>query len=59
MTASVGRNITLTWGSDFPPEGVAGVKEKALTLSGEPIDISSDDDFGMAFLAHGSRSEAD
>ena len=50
MTASVGRNITLTWGSDFPPEGIAGVKEKALTLSGEPIDITSDDDSGWRSL---------
>ena len=50
MTASVGRNITLTWGSDSPPEGIAGVKEKALTLSGEPIDITSDDDSGWRSL---------
>jgi predicted secreted protein len=48
MGASVGRNITLAWGS--PPTGIAGVKEKALTLSGEPIDISSDDDHGWRML---------
>ena len=48
MTASVGRNITLSWGSPAAP--IAGVKEKALTVSGEPIDISSDDDAGWRTL---------
>ena len=50
MAASVGRNITLTWGNDSPPEGIAGVKEKDLTLNGAPIDISSDDDAGWRAL---------
>ena len=48
MTASVGRNITLSWGAPATP--IAGVKEKALTVSGEPIDISSDDDAGWRTL---------
>ena len=42
MTASVGRNVTLTWGG----AGIAGVKEKSFTLNNEPIDITSDDDGG-------------
>lgn len=46
MTAQVGRNVELTWGSDSPPQGIAGVKEKSFTLNNEPIDISSDDDNG-------------
>ena len=46
MTASVGRNIILNWGA----QPIAGVKEKALTVSGEPIDISSDDDAGWRSL---------
>lgn len=50
MAAQVGRDIELTWGSDSPPEGIAGVKEKSLTLSGEPIDITSDDDNGWRAL---------
>ena len=31
MTASVGRNVTLTWGG----AGIAGVKEKSFTLNNE------------------------
>lgn len=50
MTAQVGRSLTLTWGSDSPPEGIAGVKEKSFTLNAEPIDISSDDDNGWRAL---------
>ena len=50
MAASVGRNITLTWGSDSPPQAIAGVKEKSLTLNNEPIDITSDDDAGWRSL---------
>lgn len=50
MTAAVGRNITLTWGSDSPPQAIAGVKEKTLTLNNEPIDITSDDDAGWRSL---------
>jgi predicted secreted protein len=48
MTASVGRNITLVLGT--PPAPIAGVKEKSATFSGEPIDISSDDDGGWRTL---------
>lgn len=50
MAASVGRNITLSWGADSPPQPIAGVKEKSLTLAGEPIDITSDDDAGWRTL---------
>ena len=42
MTAGVGRNVILSWGG----AGIAGVKEKTLTLNNEPIDITSDDDGG-------------
>jgi len=42
MTAGVGRNVILSWGG----AGIAGVKEKTLTLNNEPIDITSDDDAG-------------
>lgn len=50
MSAAVGRAITLTWGSDSPPEAIAGVKEKSMTFNNEPIDISSDDDAGWRAL---------
>ena len=50
MAATVGRNVTMTWGSDSPPQGIAGVKEKSVTIAGEPIDITSDDDSGWRSL---------
>jgi predicted secreted protein len=50
MTASVGREITLIWGSDSPPEGIAGVKQKDLSISGEAIDVTTGDDAGWRTL---------
>jgi predicted secreted protein len=50
MAAGVGRGVTLTWGSDSPPEGIAGVQQKDLSVSGEPVDISSDDSAGWREL---------
>jgi predicted secreted protein len=46
MTAGVGRKLILTWGGT----AIAGAKEKSLTINGEPIDISSDDDNGWRTL---------
>jgi predicted secreted protein len=60
MAASAGRNITLTWGSDSPPENIAGVKEKSLTLNNEPVDISSDDDLGWrAILSEAGQKQVE
>jgi predicted secreted protein len=50
MTAQVGRDATLGWGDESPQLGIAGIKEKSLTLNAEPIDISSDDDAGWRAL---------
>ena len=46
MTAKIGREITLTWNGmdEF------GVREKGISLAGEPIDISSDDSAGVRVL---------
>jgi TP901-1 family phage major tail protein len=50
MAAGVGRAITFTWGSDSPAEEIPGVREKSIEISGEPIDISSDDSAGWREL---------
>lgn len=50
MAASVGREVTLTWGNSSPALAIAGVKQKDLSISGEPIDITSDDDNGWRTL---------
>lgn len=46
MTANAGRKIALTWGGAAVP----GVREKAVALNGEPIDITSDDSLGWREL---------
>lgn len=46
MTANAGRRIQLTWGG----QAVPGVREKAVALNGEPIDITSDDSLGWREL---------
>lgn len=47
MNGFAGRKITLTWnGASIP-----GVREKGLTLNGEPIDTSDDDSSGFRELA--------
>lgn len=41
-----GRDVTLLW-NGLP---IGGVREKAITLNGEPIDVTSDDDLGWRNL---------
>jgi predicted secreted protein len=50
MVANVGRDILLYWGADSPPEPIAGVRQKDLSIAGEAIDITSDDDAGWRAL---------
>lgn len=46
MPAAVGRQITFTWNALT----IAGVREKGVSLNGEPIDISADDSAGWREL---------
>jgi predicted secreted protein len=46
MAAKVGREDSWTWGGD----AIGGVRSKGLAVSGEPIDITSDDDAGWRKL---------
>lgn len=41
MAAGTGRSLVLAWGT-----ALAGVKEKTVSLGGDPIDITSDDSNG-------------
>ncbi len=50
MAASVGRDISFFWGDDSPPEEIPGVREKGVSLSGEPIDVTSDENNGWRAL---------
>lgn len=50
MTAIAGRTIKVYWGDESPQPLVAGVREKGLTLNGEAIDITNDDDNGWRAL---------
>jgi predicted secreted protein len=46
MAAGYGRNVAFTW------EGSAinGVREKSLTVDGEPVNVTSDEDNGIQVL---------
>jgi predicted secreted protein len=54
MPAFKGRNIAFTWGDDGAEPPVAtpipGVREKGISLNGEPIDVSSDESNGWREL---------
>jgi predicted secreted protein len=50
MVANVGRDILMHWGSASPSEVIAGVRQKDLSIAGEAIDITSDDDAGWRAL---------
>lgn len=50
MAASAGRQVTVNWGNTSPPTDIGGVKEKGIELSGEAIDITSDDSAGWRQL---------
>lgn len=46
MAAEYGRKVAFTWGGS----AVNGVREKALTLNGEPVNVTSDEDDGIQIL---------
>ena len=50
MPANVGRTITLYWGPQSPQHAVAGIREKSVTLAGDPVDITNDDSSGWREL---------
>jgi len=55
MAANTGRAVTFLWGGS----AVLGIREKGVTVNGEPIDITSDEDSGWRLLlsdAVGERS---
>lgn len=50
MAAEAGRNITFGWGTGSPQPEIAGVREKGVSLAGEAIDVSSDENNGWRTL---------
>jgi len=46
MAGFLGRKVNLTWGGS----AVLGIREKGVTINGEPIDVTSDDDNGWREL---------
>ena len=50
MAARIGRKIKFRWGDDAPPPEIPGVREKGVTLNGEPVDVTSDDNNGWREL---------
>src|SRR6056297_2319946 len=46
MAAEYGRKVAFTWDSS----SVLGVREKSLTINGEPVNVTSDEDSGVQRL---------
>lgn len=46
MSADVGRNLSFTWNGAV----IAGVREKGVSIAGEPVDVTSDEDSGWRTL---------
>lgn len=46
MAAEAGRDLTLTWGGS----ALNGVREKSVTVGGEPINVTSEEDSGWQTL---------
>ncbi len=46
MSADVGRNISFTWNGAT----INGVREKGVSIAGEPVDVTSDEDSGWRTL---------
>lgn len=46
MAAEYGRAVDFTWGGS----SILGVREKSLTVNGEPVNITSDEDSGVRQL---------
>jgi predicted secreted protein len=46
MAGNVGRSTTFYWGGDSPADEILGVREKAISMNGEPIDVTADDSAG-------------
>lgn len=46
MAAEYGRKVTLTWGA----AQLLGVREKSLSINGEPVNVTSDEDDGWQML---------
>lgn len=53
MAGKVGRLDAFTWGGD----AIEGVRSKGLSINGEPIDITSDDDSGFRTLGDESGQD--
>ena len=50
MTEQVGRTVKVYWGNESPQPLVAGVREKSVEASGEPVDVTNDDSNGVRAL---------
>lgn len=56
MAGYAGRNITLVWNS----AAILGVREKGISIAGEPINVTSDEDNGWrTLLAEAGENQID
>lgn len=50
MAGRVGRQVRFYFGGNSPADEILGVREKGVECSGEPIDLTSDEDAGIRTL---------
>lgn len=50
MAGFIGRSVNLYIGDESPPVPLLGIREKGVTIGGEPIDVTSGEDDGNRLL---------
>jgi predicted secreted protein len=58
MAAHTGRTVVCYWGDESPQPAVAGIREKSITLGGEPVDITNDDSEGWQALLDAAQTNS-
>ena len=54
MAAEYGRDVGFTWAD----AAILGVREKSLTIDGEPVNVTSDEDLGIQILLDDDAEKA-
>lgn len=57
MAGNLGREVRFYFGGNSPADEILGVREKGLTVNGEPVDITSDENSGVRTLLENAEAE--
>jgi predicted secreted protein len=58
MTGRIGRQVVFYFGGASPADQIQGVREKGVECSGEPVDLTSDEDSGLRTLLDNTAGQS-